>query len=247
MRRLSKLRDPNPDLIEMIKKLERRISNLETNSRAGDTSVDRGSLILNTGPENSFQVFVDEYRALEIGSGPDVGNDYGLRLWRDDGTIAFFLGRFGSRLVVGMQDSSLNTIVSNDSISGFGIARPWLAIPFYDDLAFGVNRTTTSSSFENLQRAMYTVQHTFVSITSLVVCSDGSTSGEIIAKINGNLVNESTTSIALGFNATVTQTFSVNRIAFGVDCELLVAARRTAGAGSVGVRVVHAIGRETPL
>lgn len=247
MRPLGRSRDVDVDLLDKIKKLEQRIRNLETNSRAGHTSVDMGAMRVNTSDDSKFQIYIEGIKQVEIGASNGAPE---MRFWRANGLTAFFMTRFADRDIIGMQDNSLHTIFGDDAITGFGLSRPWLTIPFYDDLQFAPARTTTSATFANLQWATYNVQHPFVFVTSLVRTSDGTTGGELILKINGNVVNSTTTSIPLGYNSLLTQSINFayhGGIPHGEDCELVVAARRTAGAGNIGVRVVHAYGRQTPL
>lgn len=239
---MGRLRDIAPDFLEKFKKLEKRVSNLETNNRAGQTSVDSGGFRINVNEDNEFEIYIDGTLRFKAASDE-------IRFFRPDGLTAFFLTEFANRYIIGLQDNSLHTILGDDAITGFGLSRPWLTIPFYDDLQFAPARTTTSATFANLQWATYNVQHPFVFVTSLVRASDGTTGGDIILKVNGNVVTSSLTAIPVGSNALFTTSinFAYYGVPFGEDCELVVAARRTAGAGNLGVRVVHAYGRETPL
>jgi len=243
MNPLGRLRESNPDLIEKIKKLEQRIKNLETNPRVGGASVDAGGFRINVNPDNQFEVYIDGTLRFKMASDD-------IRFLRPDGLTAFFLTEFAERYVVGFQDNSLHTVMGDDAITGFGLSRPFIPFPFYDDHQFAPARTTTSATYVNLQWSTYNVQHPFVFVTSLVRTSDGTTGGELILKINGNVVTSTTTAIPLGYNALLTQSINFayhGGIAHGEDCELVVSARRTAGAGNIGVRTVHAYGRSTPL
>lgn len=246
MRLLGRLREPTPDLVDKIKKLEQRISNLETNSRIGNTSVDTGSFRVNTGETNKFQVYVDGIKQMQIGSEGGVPD---IRIWRPNGLTAFFMTRFANRDIIGLQDDNLHTIVGDDAVSGFGLARPFIPVPFYDDLQFAPARTTTSATFTNLQWATYNIQHPWLYITSLVRCSDGTTGGEIIVNVNGNTVLPTTTTIPVGSNALFDQfiNFATYGTGYGGNVEVTIAARRTAGVGTIGVRTVYAYGRESPL
>lgn len=242
MNQLSRLREPTPDILDQIKKLTKRVSNLETNNRAGQTSVDSGGFRINVNADNEFEIYIDGTLRFKASSDD-------IRYFRPDGLTAFFLTEFANRYIIGFQDNSLHTVMGDDAITGFGLARPWIPIPFYDDLQFVPDRTTTSASYVNLQWAKYNVQHPFVFVQSLVRASDGTTGGDIILKVNGTQVNTTATPIPVGSNTTFTQSinFAYYGVAHGEDVEIVVAARRTAGAGTIGVRTVHAYGRSTPL
>lgn len=246
MKPLSRFRDIPKDIIDEIKELKQRIRNLETNNRAGYTSTETGMQVFNTGDDQKFQIYINGVKQFEVGS---INGAPEVRLWRSNGLTALFLTKFAEREIIGFQDGSLHTIVGDDAITGFGLARPWLAIPFYDDLQFAPARTTTSATFVPLQYAKYIVQQPFVFVESLVRCSDGTTGGEIKLAVNGTTVTTTTTTIPVGSNTLFTQSinFAYYGLNFGDQCELTVQARRTAGAGTIGVRVQHAYGRETPL
>lgn len=238
---MGRLREIQPDLLDTLKKHEARIKNLETNSRASSTSMD-GGFRINVTANNEFEIYIDGTCRFRVSSDD-------IRFLRPDGLTAFFLAEFAERYVVGFQDNSLHTVMGDDAITGFGLNRPFIPIPFYDDLQFAPARTTTSSSFTGLQWSNYNVQHPFVFVNSLVRCSDGTTGGEIVLRVNGNNVTSTLTTIPVGSNSVFTQSinFAYYGVPHGEDCELVVSARRTAGAGTIGVRTVHAYGRSTPL
>lgn len=243
---MGRLREPGPDLLEKIKQLEQRIRNLETNNRAGFTSADSGMQVFNTSDENKFQIYINGAKQVDVGSN---GGTPDIRILRSNGLTALFLVKFADREIIGLQDGSLHTIVADDAVTGFGLARPWLPIPFYDDIQFAPARTTASATFVDLQYANYMIQQPFVFVNSLVVSSDGTTSGEIALTVNGDLLPETIVPIPVGSNAIFVHgiNFAWYGINYGETCELVVQARRTAGAGTIGVRTVHAYGRDTPI
>lgn len=243
---MGRFREIPPDIVEVLKGYERRISNLETNARAGYTAADTGTQVFNTSDEQKFEIDINGVKQVEIGS---EGGAPEMRIWRSNGLTALFLTKFAGREIIGMQDGTLHTIVGDDAVTGFGLARPYLPVPFYDDLQFAPARTTTSATFSNLQWATFNVQHPWLYIASLVRCSDGTTGGEIIVNVNGDTVLTTTTTIPVGSNALFDQSvnFASLGTGYGIDVEVTVAARRTAGAGNIGVRVVYAYGKESPL
>ena len=240
---LGRFREPQ-DLLDKIKQLEQRIRNLENNARAGYTSADSGTQVFNTDDTNKFQVYINGAKQLEMGS--TAGNP-DIRFWRSNGLTAFFMTRFGNRDIIGFQDDSLHTIVADDPVTGFGLARPWIPVVFYDDISFAPSTTTTSGSFTDLQRAQYNIQHPLVYVRTHVVCSDGTTTGEIILTVDGEQVPATTVAIPASGIYDQYVNFAWYGLAHGTDCQLVVQGRRTAGAGTIGVKVINSVGRDTPI
>lgn len=243
---MSRLREPSPDIIEYVKSLEQRVRNLETTAQAGNTSVDSGALVVNTDDDTKFQVYINNIKQFEMGS---TGGNADVRFWRPDGLTAFFITRFGDRYIMGFQDDNLHTVLGDDFVSGWGLGRPWVPVPFYEDNSLLPTRTTTSATYVNLQYARYNIQSPRFTARSFVHCSDGSTGGNIIMSIDGEEVVTTAVTIPVGSSTTFDQTLNFNTfgIDFGNYCDIHIKARRTAGAGTIGVRTIAAYGTEIPV
>lgn len=246
MRQLGRLRGAKPDIVEYIKQLEQRVRNLETTAQAGNTSVDSGTMVFNTDDDTKFRVMINNIRMFEMGS---TDGNADVRFWRPDGLTALFITRFGDRYIMGFQDDNLHTVLGDDFVSGWGLGRPYIPVSFYDDNSLLPTRTTTSATYVNLQFARYNIQSPRFTIRSFVHCSDGTTGGDIILSVDGEEVGITTVNIPVGSSTTFDQLIDFNTfgINFGSYCDIHVKARRTAGAGTIGVRTIAAYGTEIPV
>lgn len=77
------------------------------------------------------------------------GTDYrGIRLKRENGTDMFYNGLVASdanKVYFAWLDRDGNVIVSDDAVTGEGLARPWLSMPTVPVLASMIPRTTSAT------------------------------------------------------------------------------------------------------
>jgi hypothetical protein len=170
-----------------------------------------------------------------------------FQIARDDGTTALALGDYGTtpghthHQALTMLDRAGNTIFAEDTVSGFGIANPYIPLGTFVDITPPA-ATTTSTSFVALQWGDIIQQHARLSVSLLAQTSAGTT-GEIRLTIGG--VQVGIVSIpagafgqyAIGPVAWPSGTF--NWLSHGTA---QLEGRRTGGTGSIGVRCLGAWG-----
>lgn len=232
------------DIAKLYADHERRLRALESGGRAGNTSVDTGSLNINGG-------------ALTVGPVPSVymgpvNGSWGWIFRKDDGSIVFAINGSPGNQFWQFNDGAGNIIFSDDTASDFGLARPYIPIPCYPHYnGTGPNpfMTTTSASFTGAWITRTIVQQPYAFFNTLVkVTADGVTAGEIQLRDNNNSV------IADG-PKTITPNFFA-RMSFGpyplfgnanlmdeIEFELQI--RRTAGTGTVQVIMLNAYQRQS--
>jgi hypothetical protein len=232
------------DLVANIADLKRRVQNLESGNRIGATSIDHGALTILDPADGSIL-----FQAGELAI--SYPNSLGFIARRRDGTaaIANFSTPDGGGFSA-IYDKQVNVIVSDDGASGQGLGRPWLPISFSlpgSQVPAGAE-TTTSGTFVTIWEARYQKQHPRFYAYVLLRCSDGTTSGEIQLVKNGGVLPEDIiqgpTAIPLGYFSFGTLIGTVPGD-FGEEMSIDIMLRRTAGAGSVGVRVMGAWGLQT--
>lgn len=235
-------------LSEQVADLKRRVADLESGNRIGSTSIDRGTLRVNSG---SFQVG-DPYQLYfgPVLQGSDVTP--GWIFSRADGTIVWTLsGSAADEQFWSFRDNDNNIIVSDDGFSDQGLARPYIPIVFAENSTFAFNVNTTSATFVGLWNARHKKQHPRVRVEALVKCSDGTTGGEIRLFNNTAGVQIGTTvTIGLGaFQIFVLGPAEINPVPTTaghlVMQEIEVQVRRTAGAGNIGVKIYQAYGEQS--
>jgi hypothetical protein len=153
----------------------------------------------------------------------------------------------GQLVVVAVYDAAGNVVVSADAVTGQGLATPWLPVPFtsHSTTTLPVD-TTTSGTFIGLLSGRYLKQHARLWAQILCRASDGSTSGEVrIVKVSDSTQIGSTGTISLGYYGLVT--IGPGDVPGGhlEEMELEVQARRTAGTGTIGVRMFGAYAQQS--
>lgn len=230
------------DLVSILRDLVRRIEDLERGSGIGNTSIDSGDLTIGSG-----SLTVGSVPSVYFGPmvfGPDNASGWIYR--RGDGSIAFTItGTAHDNQQWELQDSAGNVIVGDD-ILDIGLARPYIHFNFVEHANTVPSITTTSGTFVPLGTGRFVKQHPYVTVEVLCRASDGSTSGEVQLYNTATATSLGTATIALGdYSVKTLGPFAMVGTLFSYQ-ELEVQARRTAGAGSIGIRVMNAYGVESP-
>jgi hypothetical protein len=150
-----------PDIIEVLGRILKRLDDLETKPRIGFSSMAPGQtlLVLNAAGESRLVVGTLHYS--------DGSSGYGFLAKRSSGEKAFTVeGTDPDHQYAAVYDKAGNIVMSDDAGSGFGLARPWIAIPWTDsDL---VAAGTTSASFVNMGTGILYKQHSKITIDAIV-------------------------------------------------------------------------------
>lgn len=231
-------------IAEIVADHDRRLKAIEAGGRAGNTSVDRGSF---TVKEGTFQV----------GTAPSVyfGPGGGTSIWefrKDDGTLVFSVGGSPGNQFWAMYDDQGHFILSDDTVSGYGLANPYLPVPCYPHYnGTGPNpfMTTTSGTFTGAWITRTIAQQPYIFFVLLVkVTADSTTTGEIQLMDNNNsVVADGPTTIPIN----TFQRFTLGpyplfgNIAYKGEIEFEVQIRRTAGTGTISVLMLNAYQRQS--
>jgi hypothetical protein len=143
-------------------------------------------------------------------------------------------------------DDAGNVVVSSDGVSGWGLGRPFLPVPFVvprDVVGTSGWPETTSDTFIDMFYARHQVQHLYVTVMLDVFCGTGTTAE--LQVLDGTDPVGSVAAVDPGTTA-LTMTGPLTTMYAGVTV-LHVQARRTEGTGSVAVQVGGAWGIQTPL
>lgn len=227
------------DALRTIKDLGARLSRTERSPRAGNTSIDTGTFTLKN-PNTGNTVF---YVGL-LSNG-----DYGIEMYRDDGTLALRVGRAfianpTQRIVlynrVGNQICG-DQFLANDGAIDYSIFQ---AIPATLNPQVGV----TSAVFVDTHIFYIVCNGAFQTFYFSAICTDGTTSGEVrLTDALGNAITgvfaASVSPIAIPIGTTVETDFNTDTTATpwignaeGSILTIKAQARRTAGVGTVNIR-----------
>lgn len=224
------------DLLTRIKDLERRVSELQRGQTQHGSVLSQGSFEVKTPDGHTIMkcgqfVYYDEVV-------------YGMAVFRHDGTTQFWSydspsgGGFTS-----FWDEAQNILFSSDTVSGQGLARPYIPLrvmPYSEVL--GAAPVTVSATFERLHRIHGEKQHPKIKL-QIITRSAADTTGEVQLAIGGVNISDVIT-VPLGDN---TYRGMIGVVPGGFLSELFidVEARRTAGTGNVSVAVAYADGRQS--
>lgn len=234
--------EPEPDLKQIIDRINRRLTNLEQqNPLQGGMVISGGGLTAvdpTTGNRTGF---------IGLGDFSDGSDRKQMEtvFYRADGTVAFIIADLGTTLghpfaqALQMWDHNGNIWAADDIISGQGIARPYLSMGTWTDNSEPV-MTTTSTSFANLQTLNGVKQHPKIE-GQIITYADSGTTGvlEMIDQASNVLF---THNIASGeFQYT-----DFGPVALAGTHEqsitLTIQAKVSTGSGKVGARGVSCLG-----
>jgi len=242
-------------LVRRIEDLERTVREMRAARTLESSSIGAGGLSVNAeggisvlDQTTGSQVFYVGYAPMFDGSGRKQMVVYLFR--GNDGSAAMTMVDAGTSpghpFSQAMQwfDRSGKVVLADDTVGGQGIAVPY--IPFG---AFMSNSaptdTTTSATFTTLQTSIGYWMNPKVFIQLLVRASDGTTAGEV------RVIDQSSNVIG-GVQTVTAGLFSYINIGpvavpgnFKDSLSLNIQARRTSGAGTIGVRGIVAIGLQS--
>lgn len=227
------------DLLAQIEALKARVKALETNNRLASGTLRKVTVVADDG------TVIGEIGALNVPD-PEGNRQSGFVFRRDDGLMAFSLFDplptvNGFNQFWALWDRSKNLIMSDDTTSGVGLARPY--IPF---LVANTDQSTwpgpTTTSFADMFFSYFQKQHPYVEVWAQVSVS-ASTTAEV-QLVQGDTVLGDVVTVDPGFDY-VSWKQAVDGD-FGDMIDIHIAARRPTGTGSVKIQVVGAWGRQTP-
>jgi hypothetical protein len=229
------------DLSKIIADYERRLRNLEAGGRAGNTAIDSGTFSVRNG---TFQVGTGSVPNVYFGP---IDGSSGWQFKKDDGTPVFGLQGTPGNQYWAFWDDQGNPIFSDDTVSGFGLAHPYLPVPCYPHYnGTGPNpyMTTTSGTFTGAWITRLKVQQPYVQFVLLCKCTnDGTTTGEITLRDNNNGISlDAATTLGVNFFGRVTlgpYALAGNFVMLD-EAEFEVQIRRTAGTGTISALMLNA-------
>ncbi len=213
------------DLVSVVRDLQRQVRELRRNTLFG-AAISQGGLEVRT-PEGAVVL-----RAGEFEYGSETAR--GLTVFRTDGTMqARFFDVPGGNGYWAMFDEQENVLFSEDTVSGQGIARPYIPCTWmpYNEMSTPPI-PVTSATFVSTHRAHFPKQQP--RIRCLLLCdSDVGTTGEVIL-VDGSTQIGPTVTVEAGSN--VYDYLDAPVPGGHMQMKFLdLQVRRTAGAGEVRV------------
>ncbi|WFE45004.1 hypothetical protein [Verrucosispora sp. WMMD1129] len=229
------------NLARRVRELERQVQMLTAGRRLEAASIGRGGLTVTGGTittrDTDGNVLSRQGQLAEGWRGTWIG--------RAGGGVAFFVGGEGAdEGFVGIYDRAGQYIVSDDAASERGLARPY--IPIQTGEVTVPTATTASATFVDMAAGTMPVQHPVLHAHLLIRSDDGSTTGEVRMTLDGEQVGEVLEVAASQYAfATLGPAALPGVYPYGALRTVAVQARRTAGSGNIGVRVLTILGLES--
>lgn len=243
-------------LMRRLADLERQIREMQASRRLEAATIGVGGLTVKGGTisvkddgaisaeyPNGTEAF--HVGAMMLSDGTPI---HGVDIRRPGGEPAFWT--YGTDEGVssfwGLYDKKGNYVITDDAWTGRGLARPYIPLQV-GDWASPPTATTTSGVFQDLAAGLSAIQHPVMYGYLLVRASDATTAGETRICIDDNPVGPVFTISAGSFGDAYLGPFAVNvaETNYGNIHRISVQARRTAGSGTIGVRVLSLLGLES--
>lgn len=226
----------NDDLLDRIRELESQVAQLQRGQTLNGAVISDGALEVRT-PSGNAILRIGEFQ-------PGGSPGWGVGMYRSNGTLALLSwDDDAGNGYTSMIDEAGYIVVSTDTLAGQGLATPWIPLRAIQSSEIASpSVTTTSASYTSLWRVYGPKQHPKISVAIIVKAIAGTT-GMVRLSVGGTLIGSELTVTDGMFAAEVLEA-SVS----GYHTELLtidVDAKRTSGAGTIGVSVAYSIGRQS--
>lgn len=245
-------------IVREIKALKEDIRSLKSGRKIlNNAAIDQGGIQIIKG--GSLKVVdTDGIEIARIGALPSPAFDKadgtpqpGLRLLREDGSTALFLGDLNPGVPPFQQSLQLidrggNVVFADDTNGGgVGLARPYVPAGVFEDITAPA-ATTNSAAFVGLQWADSFQQHPKVTASILVQTSAG-TAGQVRLTVGGVQIGSALSVPAASFGQFTipASAWPVGSYAFLQRVTVQIEGRVTAGTGTIGVRGLGLWGVQT--
>lgn len=226
-------------LMQRLANLEREVRELRAARSAEATTIGAGGQTITGGFLRMLHAGVEI-----VFIGRDANNTPIFRLRYPDGNTMFFTYLItGEGWYFAWCDQQGNILVSSDAISGQGLARPYIPIPWYPrDDQYSFYSTTISTSFQTCDEVRWVKQHPIVNLVMSTKTSDGVSTGSWQVLQDGITVVASGSIAATGTGVSVRFAVTGSHMSpLSLDVQL----KRNTGAGSVGALIKSVTGEQS--
>lgn len=229
--------DPLRALQRRVADLERTVTELRAARRLAASAIDAS--------DGSLRVIDGGVELLRIGALD--GSFHGTEVKRRTGDLAMSAWSTAPDdpgFVAPLWDLSGNYVITDDVESRRGLARPYLGIPMGDALSFP-QATTNLSTFTTVAFGWSALENPVLYMTLLTRSDSVGTTGEVQMGIDGTQVGPVVPVAANTFSFASIGPFAHGITDYAVVHNIALNARRTAGTGNIGARVLTLLGVES--
>lgn len=242
---------PDPQtMARRLAALEREVRELRAARRLEQATVGAGGVRIVNGGRHAMDTS-SGVRMVDIGAIEDDRFDHGdgsaqQAMWfrREDGSLIFscFSGIGGTTPQAwSWRDRTENQVVADDTVSGMGLARPYLPValmPAFDGGWDYWPRTSATSMTELWRGVVYKQQPRLVVVAEASMDTSGAT-GYIELRING-VAQGSPSSVSFSANAYTLGPFDLSKFGHMQQITVSLMGRRNTGTGAIRASVVSA-------
>lgn len=227
-----------------LEEFDRRLRALETAPRLPLSSIKGGQMLIlddngnvvaalgkdpNTGQTRITTSFPNGNSALF--SGITSSGSVETWLFRASGEMALRIGGNPNQpQFLAIIDRQGNGVVSDDTVSGQGLATPYIPLPLPLNMAYSSWPNTTASSWSRMAASQIYLQHPKIRVVGLAFADTAGTTGQVRVRIGGS-VTLGTVNVSNSFvNIDITNTHGLPWQTFA---ELDLEGQRTAGTGTI--------------
>jgi hypothetical protein len=221
------------NLLDRIVRVEKRVEEIWKKVGLASAVIRKGGLTL---LDDAYLRMIDDNNDEIVYIGPDSEGKQIIRIRREGGAdVLYTYTAQGGRQFWALTDNARQIVVSDDAVSGQGIARPWMPIPVqtsrFDDLP-----STPNADWDQLQTTVWRPkQHPFWKVSVKHCVNNADTTGEARLMLDGVQVG-ATISVQWLSAWTDIGPFPVPGTHMSLH-QLELFARRTAGTGRVGANM----------
>ncbi|WP_431999339.1 hypothetical protein [Streptomyces sioyaensis] len=229
--------------------LEREVSELRAARRLEQATVGAGGVRIVNGGRHAMDT-AQGVRMVDVGAIADDRFDHvdgtsQQAMWyrREDGSLMFscFGSGGGGPQAWSWRDRTENQVIADDTVSGAGLARPYLSVQMGPSIQSGWDywpRNATTTMAELWRGMIYKQQPRIVVVVDAAMDTSGAT-GYIELRVNG-AAQGSPTSVDFNGNYYTLGPFSLTQFAHMQQVAISVHGRRNAGTGAIRASIYSA-------
>jgi hypothetical protein len=160
------------NLIDQVIALRKEVAELRKRVGIGNATISGGTFTVR---QDGAIRMVDGSGNLVLYFGPDDNGRQIIRIARDGGReVLYTYAIANGEQYWALTDRTNTIVVSDDAVSGSGMARPWIPVSF-ERVRFKDMPTVTNASFETVWEANFNRSHPYIELYSVDGCDTGTT------------------------------------------------------------------------
>jgi hypothetical protein len=234
------------NLIDQVIALRKEVAELRKRVGIGNATISGGTFTVRQ--DGAIQM-MDAAGNLILYFGPDEAGRQIIRIRRDGGRNVLYTHTIDNgEQYWALTDRAGTIVVSDDTVSGKGLARPWIPVAFERVRGADMPRVT-NGSFEGVWEANFNRSHPLIELYTVDGCDSGTTGAAQIVitdPVSGVRTVADSWTFGPGLGRTYRGPYALPGEAYAGPVRVAVEYRRTGGTGNVYAVVMDATQRQSP-